>query len=75
MVSAMLKLSRSEKLKKLGWKQILQIHDELIFEGPKESSQEALTEVVSIMENPLDDKLLIDLVVDANIADNWYEAK
>lgn len=40
MVAAMLKLHRDEHLKKLGWKQILQIHDELIFEGPEESAAE-----------------------------------
>jgi len=33
MVLAMLKLHRSELLRRLGWRQLLQIHDELIFEG------------------------------------------
>lgn len=33
MVAAMLKIHRSELLRRLGWKQIVQIHDELIFEG------------------------------------------
>ena len=42
---AMLKLWRNEKLKQLGWKMLLQIHDEVILEGPKESRDEALAEV------------------------------
>ena len=37
---AMLKLWESEKLKSLGWKLILQIHDEVIMEGPVESKDE-----------------------------------
>ena len=34
---AMIKLWRSETLKTLGWRLLLQIHDEVILEGPKES--------------------------------------
>ena len=37
---AMLKLWDSDKLRKLGWKLVLQIHDEVIMEGPNESSNE-----------------------------------
>lgn len=75
MVAAMLKLHRDEQLQKLGWRQILQIHDELIFEGPEETSIEAKERVVHLMEHPLDEPLLIDLIVDAKIAKTWYEAK
>ena len=39
MVLAMLKLHRSDRLKSLGWRQLLQIHDELIFEGALYSHQ------------------------------------
>jgi DNA polymerase-1 len=37
---AMIKLWKSEELKRLGWKLLLQIHDEVILEGPKESRDE-----------------------------------
>lgn len=40
MVACMLKVHRSTKLKELGWKQILQIHDEIILEGPQETANE-----------------------------------
>lgn len=39
---AMIKLWRSELLKRLGWKLVLQIHDEVILEGPKETRDEVL---------------------------------
>eukprot|EP01127_Copromyxa_protea_P021264 TRINITY_DN7269_c0_g1_i1.p1 TRINITY_DN7269_c0_g1~~TRINITY_DN7269_c0_g1_i1.p1 ORF type:complete len:1237 (+),score=291.21 TRINITY_DN7269_c0_g1_i1:29-3739(+) len=75
MVAAMLKLHRDEYLKEIGWRQILQIHDELIFEGPEEYAQQAKDRVVYLMEHPLDTPLAIDLIVDAKIAKTWYEAK
>jgi DNA polymerase-1 len=78
-VVAMLKLHRSQKLMDLGWKLILQIHDEVILEGPKESSKEALEEVRNCMQNPFDgfglNPLRVSLDVDAKSADSWYKAK
>lgn len=60
----------------------MQVHDEVMMEGPKETAEVALQHVVAAMENPwsnlvgLQEKpLRVDLVVDANIADNWYDAK
>jgi DNA polymerase I len=76
---AMIKLWKSETLKHLGWKLLLQIHDEVILEGPKESAQEAMNEVRYCMENPFDafglSKLSVHLDVDAKTADSWYKAK
>jgi DNA polymerase I-like protein with 3'-5' exonuclease and polymerase domains len=36
-MKAMLKLHANERLRALGWRMLLQVHDELIFEGPKAS--------------------------------------
>lgn len=44
-------------------------------EGPKESEQQALKRLVELMENPLDEPLKVDLIVDAKIVQNWYEGK
>jgi DNA polymerase I len=55
-----------------------QIHDEIIVEGPDESRDEALAEVVRCMENPFDDmlpSLRVKLEVDAKTAKTWFEAK
>ena len=56
---------------------LLQVHDEVILEGPKESALEAQRLVLACMERPFDGKnpLLVGLVVDSKIADTWYEAK
>ena len=78
MTLAMLKIARSPKLKELGYKMLLHIHDEVILEGPSEYAKEAKEEVVACIEQPFDESLpglLVKLVVDANTAQNWYEAK
>ena len=57
---------------------LLQIHDEVILEGPEELAEQAKAEVVACMESPFDEalpSLLVDLVVDAKTAFTWYEAK
>ncbi|CAN4104045.1 unnamed protein product [Withania somnifera] len=74
---AMLEISRNARLKELGWKLLLQVHDEVILEGPEESEKEAMAIVVDCMSNPFDGKniLGVDLSVDAKCAKNWYAAK
>ena len=78
-VVAMIRLWKSEILAALGWRQVLQVHDEVILEGPKESVSEALEEVRKCMELPYDNfglrKLAVSLEVDAKTADSWYKAK
>jgi len=76
---AMLAIGDSSVLKELGYTLLLQIHDEVILEGPSEHADAALAELVRLMERPFDhvglDPLHVDLVVDAAVAGNWYEAK
>ncbi|KAG8639707.1 DNA polymerase I A, chloroplastic/mitochondrial [Manihot esculenta] len=74
---AMLQISKNDRLKELGWKLLLQIHDEVILEGPTESAEIAKDIVVECMSKPFDGKniLKVDLSVDAKRAQNWYSAK
>ena len=55
----------------------VQIHDELVLEGPKEHAEAAKKILVSIMEKPFgeDHPLLIETPVDCNSAVTWYDAK
>lgn len=74
---AMLQISRNERLKELGWRLLLQVHDEVILEGPTESAEEAKAIVVDCMSKPFDGEnfLRVGLSVDAKGAQNWYAAK
>ena len=74
---AMLELRRSTRLKELGWRLLMQVHDEVILEGSQETSEEALAEVKHVMEHPFggENLLLCALDVSANFAGCWYEAK
>ena len=74
-MSAMLKIKFNQRIRELGWKQILQIHDEIILEGPEENADEVLKIVQEVMSNPFSHKLKIDLVVDGRKGKNWYECK
>ena len=53
-------------------KMIMQVHDELIFEAPKEIAEETLALVKKMMEETA--KLDIPLIADAQIGANWNEA-
>ncbi len=57
-------------------KMLLQVHDELIFEVPKDAVEETTDVVRRIMENASDPvvKLDVPLVVDAGVGNNWAEA-
>uniref|UniRef100_A0A1D1XWU1 DNA-directed DNA polymerase n=1 Tax=Anthurium amnicola TaxID=1678845 RepID=A0A1D1XWU1_9ARAE len=74
---AMLEIDRNDRLKELKWKLLLQVHDEVILEGPTEYAEEAKGIVVDCMSRPFNGKniLKVDLVVDAKCAQNWYAAK
>lgn len=76
---AMVKINQSEKLKRLGWILLLQIHDEVILEGPEETAEEAFAEVLQCMEEPWVfglEPTLVPLVVDGSYTHKtWYDAK
>jgi DNA polymerase-1 len=76
---AMIKINDSEKLKKLGWILLMQIHDEVILEGPEETAEEAFEEVLTCMQEPWSlglEKTAVPLLVDGSYKhDNWYDAK
>jgi len=74
---AMLKAHSSKVLRELGYSMILQVHDELVFEGPAAAAEKALEAVREIMEHPFLDgsELVVPLPVSAVICRNWGEAK
>jgi DNA polymerase-1 len=76
---AMIKINDSMKLQKLGWVLLLQIHDEVILEGPEETAKEAFEEVLKCMEHPWVfglEPTAVPLVVDGSYEHKtWYDAK
>ena len=53
-------------------KMIMQVHDELIFETPKEGSEETLQAMKKMMEGAVE--LDIPLIAEASTGENWNEA-
>ena len=51
---------------------IMQVHDELIFEVKKAFADDAINEIINLMESSVE--LKIPLIVDANQGTNWNEA-
>ena len=54
-------------------KMIVQVHDELVFDCPKDELEDLKTLVVDAMENAV--KLEVPLKVSVEVGNNWYEAK
>ncbi|WP_461834515.1 DNA polymerase I [Desulfothermus sp.] len=69
---AMIKIANNKDLKNMGAKLLLQIHDELLFECPKNHGQDAATIIKEIMSSVWE--LQVPLVVDIGIGENWAEA-
>ena len=75
---AMIQIHRCPRLRELGYRMLMQIHDEVILEGPEEHKDEALALVKLHMEKPFNDHenlCDVDLSVDGDYAATWFDAK
>ena len=70
---AMINVYKKLKQENMKTKIILQIHDELLLEAPKEESEKAKEILKQEMENAV--KLKIPLTVEVSEAKNWYDCK
>lgn len=70
---AMIDMDARLKKEKMQAKLLLQVHDELIFEAPKEEIALLEKIVPEVMENAIE--LSVPLKVDFNHGSTWYEAK
>ena len=68
----MLEIDRRLKAEKLSAKMLLQIHDELLFEAPKDEVDTVIGLVRDCMENP--HELEVPLKVDIGYGASWAEA-
>lgn len=70
---AMLHAHEQIEKKKLPYRMLLQVHDELVFEAPEQDSKQCAEFAKEVMSKAM--KLKVPLDVDAGIGNNWLEAK
>jgi DNA polymerase-1 len=70
---AMLNAHAEIEKKKLPYRMLLQVHDELVFEAPKAEAKACAEFARKVMAGAM--KLKVPLDVDAGIGPNWLEAK
>lgn len=69
---AMIRAHGDERIKELGGRLILQVHDELLLEAPEATAREAGERMKAIMAGVV--TLDVPLVVDMGVGRNWAEA-
>lgn len=77
-INAQIRVSNEERLKELGCKMLIQIHDELVFECPEENLEEAIEIIKYLMEHPFGDnpkRQIKYLRADAGTGSSYQEAK
>jgi DNA polymerase-1 len=70
---AMIDLHAELPRRRLKTRMILTVHDELLFEAPREEAEDAANVVRERMEGATE--LVVPLTVDVGIAENWRDAK
>jgi DNA polymerase-1 len=70
---AMLRVAENLRREKLKAKMILQVHDELVFEVPKDEVKKTAEVVKDSMENAA--KIDAPLIVEIGVGENWMDAK
>ena len=72
---AMIQCDRAGLDEQFGCFMELQVHDELMFECPKETTHAALPRIREIMEHPLPAELAVPLTVSIGSGPSWINAK
>ena len=77
-INAQIRVAGDKRLKELGCKMLIQIHDELVFECPEENVEEAIQIIKYYMEHPFGDdpnKQVKFLRADSDWGDSYQDAK
>lgn len=72
---AMIALYNDERLRELGFRMLIPVHDEVIAECPKENAKEVAERFAYLMSNSGGDMFEIPISVDVEITDRWYGEK
>jgi DNA polymerase-1 len=73
--AAMVSIDADERLRELGYRLLMQIHDELVGQCPLEVAEECAEIIRGYMENPFLEPLRVPLVAEQKIVPNWAEGK
>lgn len=69
---AMIKLNNDERLKELGFRMLIPVHDEIIAECPKENAKEVVQRFAQIMSEAPGEKFTIPISCDVEVTERWY---
>lgn len=69
---AMIKVGNDKRLKELGFRLLIPVHDELIGECPKENAKECKQRFADLMSQAAESKLTIPIKCDVEVTECWY---
>lgn len=69
---AMILVGKDERLKELGFRLLIPVHDELIAECPKENAKEASERFAMLMAKAAESRLTVPISCDVEITECWY---
>lgn len=72
---AMIALNNDERLKELGFRMLIPIHDEILAECPEENAAEVVPRFAKIMSEAPGEKFVIPISCDVEITHRWYGKK
>lgn len=70
---AMRKVFDNPDLKRLGFKLLLQVHDELIGECPKENAEQCMNILTDVMKHSVEPLVTVPFKCDGYIVPRWYD--
>ena len=69
---AMIELNKDKRLKELGFRLLIPVHDEVIAECPKENAKECSKLLADVMSNAAEEILKMPFSCDVEITKEWY---
>ena len=69
---AMIQLGNDKRLKEIGFRMLIQVHDEIIAECPIEHAKEGKERFAMIMSQAAESRLSIPISCDVEVTDCWY---
>lgn len=72
---ALNRIRMSKKMVELRARPLFPVHDEIVCEGPEQTSMPALDEQIRLMKEPYKEEMEVELAVEGGIGDNWILAK